>query len=115
MRPFIVALAVPALGAFRPGDLAGFVPAADPASAEDRAMSDQIAVAWAAFATTGEANAPGQPRWPAHDLAADTVRHFARARRTGSRNEASNIVRRCEGRQGRWGMVPTRGIEPRTY
>ena len=68
----------PALGAFRPGDAADFVPAADPASAEDRAMSDQIAAAWAAFATTGDPNVAGQPRWPAYDAAADTIRHFAR-------------------------------------
>jgi para-nitrobenzyl esterase len=39
----------------------------------DLTLAGQMSHYWASFAATGDPNAPGQPRWPRYDLAADVL------------------------------------------
>ena len=63
------------------GHLGGlFNPAA---SAENRAVSDQLMSYWTRFATTGDPNGPGLPAWPAFDERADTTLIIDRPTKVG--------------------------------
>ena len=47
--------------------------AAGRAESADLRLAGQMAHYWATFAATGDPNAPGQPRWPRYDPAADVL------------------------------------------
>ena len=47
--------------------------AAGRAESADLRLAGQMADYWAAFAATGDPNAPGRPRWPRYDPAADVL------------------------------------------
>ncbi len=51
-------------------------PTTDANGREDRAISEQVASAWVAFARTGNPNVSGQPRWPTYSLQDDVMRNF---------------------------------------
>ena len=48
-------------------------PGAERPAAADLRLAAQMSDYWAAFAATGDPNAPGRPRWPRYDLAADVL------------------------------------------
>ncbi len=51
-------------------------PTTDANGKEDRAISEQIASAWVAFARTGNPNVAGQVHWPTYRLRDDVMRNF---------------------------------------
>jgi para-nitrobenzyl esterase len=66
-------------GAFHAAEIAyvfGNLQAPRPWEETDRKLSDMMSSYWVNFATTGDPNGKGLPKWPAYDTAADEHMEF---------------------------------------